>query len=260
MEKNSQEKQIDVEIAKRKKKKLKRKINFSFLKYVLLLFVLIFILFYSPLFLIREIRINNLKYIDEDNIVFEFEELLGENFFLADLSALRQEVVKNYSFIQNIYTEKVFPNSLVIHIREKSPFVFLNNEQGCFLLDNVAFVLLQGDCVDLGTNYSAVEVVGEDLNNIEFVVNTQSNFYNVEKIDKILEVLNYYDLNVKLVTINGQSGEFVLFDDSVIVFSFVEGVDTQLKRFIIVREKMEVEGLLFETLDLRYERPVLTER
>jgi cell division septal protein FtsQ len=262
-----QKRNIDVEISKKKKNWLKRerfvsvfKQRFKFLKYLIIFFVFYALLFYTPFFLIKNIEINEVKYIDEDALVYDFEALLGENFFLVDLTPSRLDAISKYAFIDNIYTEKLFPNTVIVHVREKEPFAVVSNDQGCFLLDREGFVLLESDCAFLKSNYSVKEVVGSDLNNIDFAVNAQSNFYNIEKIFKVVNVLDYYGYNVKTVLIEGQQIEFLLFDETSFFFSFLGDIDVQLKRFIIVKKKIDMEEIAFKSVDMRYQRPVLIER
>lgn len=260
----SQEKQIDAQLLRRKRSALKReriycffKEKLKFLIYVPFLLILIYFFFYSPFFLINEIEINELSYTNGGMILEDFEILENENFFLTELSDLREEAIQKHPFIENIYTEKVFPNRVIIHVREKEPHFVASNQEGCFLLDDLGFVLAQGECSDLKANYSVREVSGFDLNNIDFELNSQSNFYNAEKIAEIIRVLNYYGYNVKEVVIENQVAEFTLHDERLFVFSFANDIEKQLKRFIIVKKKIDYDNISFETIDMRYERPVL---
>jgi cell division septal protein FtsQ len=259
-----EEKQIDIEILKRKKSSLRRerlisvfKQRLKFLVYVPFFLIFIFLFFCSPFFKIKEIEVNELSYIDEDEIVNDFTSLENENFFLTDLTDLRAEVIKKYAFIENIYTEKVFPDKVLVHIREKEPFLVVSNDLGCYLLDKLGFVLLESDCSSLKSNYSVKEVLGEGFNNIDFIVNTQSNFYNAEKIYEIVSVLDYYGYNVKKIKIENQVATFELHDDRFFVFSFADDIDMQLKKFIVVKKKIDYDNMSFETIDMRYNRPVL---
>ncbi len=263
----SQEKKIENQILRKKKRKLKRerllsilKQKFKFFIYLPLALIIAYLLFYSPFFVIKEIEINELSYVNQGKILADFEVLENENFFLTDLASLRTQVIKEHAFIENIYTEKVFPNKVVVHVREKEPEFVVNNEQGCFLIDKVGFVLLEDGCSDLKTNYSAKEIFGDDLNNIDFVVNTQSNFYNAEKIFEVINVLNHYGYTVKEVNIENQVLKFELYDDRSFIFSFASDLQKQLKRFIVVKKKIDYDNMDFESIDMRFQRPVLKQK
>ncbi len=262
----SREKQIDLEILKRKKNTLRRERFFSILKqrfrfliYVPFFLIFIYIFLYSPLFLIKKIEVNDLSYLDASEISEDFDVLEGKNFFLTDLSDLRAEVIKKYAFIENIYTEKVFPNRVLVHVREKEPFFVVNTDKGCFLLDKTGFVLSEAECSFLKSTYSVKEVLGIDLNNIDFVPNTRSNFYNAEQVYEIISVLDYYGYNVKMLEIENQVVKLELHDGRFFVFSFTDDIEKQLKRFIIVKKKIDYENMSFESVDMRYQRPVLRE-
>ncbi len=260
----SAQRKIEAQILRKKKKGIKRERFFGaikqksqFLVYIFFLVFLAYLLFYSPLFFINRVEVNELRYMDENEVKRDFEFLKGENFFLTDLSELREQVIKNYAFIENIYTEKVFPSGILVHIREKEPQFVAKNEQGCFLLDESGFVLLEGECTFLKANYSVREISGSDLENIDFFVNSQSNFYNAERIFEVINVLNYYGYSVKEVFVENQVAEFRLHDDRFFIFSFANNLDIQLKRFIIVKTHLDNENISFESIDFRYQRPVL---
>ena len=260
----SQERKIDSQILRKKQRRLKKDRLLSILKkklkvflYIPFLLIIAYLLFYSPFFLIKEIEVNELSYVDRGEIVKNFEVLKNENFFLTDLSDLRAKAIKEYPFIENVYTEKIFPNKVVVHVREKEPEFVVNSEQGCFLIDKVGFVLFEDECSYLKSNYSAKEIVGEDLNNIDFVLNTQSNFYNAEKIFEIVNVLSYYGYSVKGVNIENQVLNFELYDERSFIFSFAADMEKQLRRFIIVKKKIDYDNMSFESIDMRYQRPVL---
>ncbi len=260
----NQEKQIDTHIVKRKRGSIKKERVLSvvkpvgkYLSYVLAILVLIYIFFYSPFFTIKKIDINDLENIDGNEIVTDFLVLKGQNFFLTDLTDLRAKAIKDYAFIDNIYTEKVFPNRVVINVREKEPFISVENEEGCFLLDYSGFVLLEANCSNLKSNYSVKEVIGEDLNNMEFVPNSQSSFFKAKEIHMILNVLEHYDYSTRKIEIKNQVVTFYLHDDVFIVFSFSEDIDIQLKRLVVVQNRIDYDNIAFKSLDLRYERPIL---
>lgn len=261
-----QEKQIDAVLLNRKKRFLKKGRANSFIKKILKILksiapiiLLVYLLFFSPLFVISDLKTNELNYIKSKDIISEFEILYGENFFLTDISSLRGEVIKKHPFIERVYTEKIFPNKILINIREKEPAFVVNKEKGCFLLDRYGFVLLEEDCNFLKSNYSVKEVFGKDLNNIEFIVNAQSSFYNAKYLYDIISVLEYYGYRVKSIESQNHMATFELHDNRFLVFSFLDDIDIQLKRLIIINKKIQVEEMLFKSIDLRYQRPVLIE-
>ncbi len=264
MKNYSNEKLIDNVLLESKQKALKKerllcvfKRRMRVFKILLPLVAVIYILFYTPLFVLNEIEVNDLEYLNPDEIIVDFEPLKGENFFLADLSVLRSEVIKKYPFVERIYTEKVFPNRVIVNIKEKEPFIIVTNDQGSYILDKEGFVLLEGEANFLTQNYVVKEVVGEDLNNIEFVINTQSNFYNASKIYEVLKVLDYYGHSSSKILLDGQNIELLTSSNRTFVFSLLDDLETQFKRLIIILKKLDSEEISFKTLDLRYNRPVL---
>jgi cell division septal protein FtsQ len=258
------ERQIDQELLKKKRGFLrKERIGYVFkrilknLKYLFIIGLLVYVLFYSPLFVIREIEINNLSYTNKEAVLADFDVLKNRNFFLTDISELREKVIKKYPFVENVFTEKIFPSSVNVEVTEKEPFVLVTNDDGFYMLDREGFVLVEGEYEYLRLNYESIDIVGSDLNNIEFHENSPSNFYNVVKIHDVVNVLNHYNYGVKKLNVENQRLDVELQSDSVFVFSLLDDIDVQLKRLIVVLQKIRSENMDFETIDLRYERPVL---
>ena len=266
-EKVAREKEIDVELLKKKRKRLS---NGSFLKkrwrffvYFFLIALFFYIFFYSPLFEIEHIEIRGLNHLDESNIYDEISYLEGENFFLSDLPTARSKIVGENIFVEEIHTEKVFPNTVIVNITEREPFLLANNAiTGCHLLDLNGYVLSPegSSCSDLRENYNVIEIVGIDIDNFEFLYGTTSQFYLASKIHEIMNVLSHYAYRVEAMQLNNQVLDIELTNDRTIVFSLSDDLDLQFKRLIILTQQIRTDSIDFEMMDLRFERPVLLER
>jgi cell division septal protein FtsQ len=266
-EKVAKEKEIDVELLKRKRKLLSKgsmlKKKSKIFVYIFLIIVFFYIFFYSPLFEIKYIEVNNLSYLDESTIYSEISYLKGQNFFLSDVPAARSRIVSNYVFVEEIHTEKVFPNTIVVKITERQPLLLANNAiTGCYLIDGNGYVLSPQDssCSNLRENYDAIEIIGSDIDSFEFLHGTKTQFYPAVKVNEIANVLQYYGYMVKSMQLNNQALEVKLVDDSSLFFSLTEDLDVQLKRLIILIQQIRENSMDFEIIDLRFQRPVLVEK
>lgn len=256
------EKFIERELLKKKRSFFKRKLSVkNYIKLLSLFLVFIFFVYlflYSPVFSIQEIEVNRLDYIDSREIKKDFAHLIGGNFFLTDLTDVREDVIKNHVFISRIYTEKLFPSTILVNIVEKVPFIIVNTGSECYLLDKEGYVLSPNHlCSELKASYLVKEVLGTDVEGIEFEYGMKSSFYDIGKIHDVSKVLDYYGYSFRDMSLERQTLRINLSGSGYLVFSVSNDLDIQLKRFIILVKHFESNPESFELVDFRYERPLL---
>ncbi|WKZ30996.1 MAG: FtsQ-type POTRA domain-containing protein [Candidatus Dojkabacteria bacterium] len=196
------------------------------------------------------------------------DKVIGANLFSVDIREVRKILLESNPFIKDVYVEKHFPNRVVATLTEREPYLLVDTTNNCYLLDTEGYVLAkttgeeeievepQLDCMTMKEKFPVVIVYSTDVK-ADFPLGEQSTFYEAVKISifsKVLKDNGYILENVELV-----EGIFLLQVgvDKLIVFSDSQDLDIQLKRFLLVTDKIEEEGLTFRTLDLRYKRPIL---
>lgn len=210
---------------------------------------------------------TSMRYANSEQIRKVVEpKLLGENLFYIDIREVQRSILKADPFVETAYVEKKFPNGIQLNIYERVPFLLVESDRNCYLLDSNGYVLAKSleatqeeqvqDCESMKAQYSSIHVTSSDIR-ADFPLGEQSTFFEVEKIELFVRALD--DQGYQTNSIEIVDGIFLMNvgEDKLIIFSGAQDEDVQLKRFILVNSKIQEEGLTFRTLDLRYKRPVL---
>jgi cell division protein FtsQ len=148
------EKKYNKILTGRKRRGLKRK----FILFIRILFIVIifagliwgFNYFYnSSYFKISSIIIKNNNHYTDDILKKETGILPGTNIFEIDKKAVEEELVKNLAWLKNASLKKVFPNSIVIEVVERKPFIRILVGGKYYLVDNEGIVLLKLEDKDI---------------------------------------------------------------------------------------------------------------
>jgi hypothetical protein len=94
---------------------------------------------------------------------------------------------------------------------------------------------------------------------LDFQEATYSSFYFLDKISEVKNVVEYYGYQIDNFVLQDQILTVNLFDGKSIIISFSQDLDIQLKRLIIITGEMSSSNTKFTKMDLRYERPILTQ-
>ena len=110
---------------------------------------LIYLLFFSPLFEIKEVSINGLEKIKSDSIAKILSEYRGErrwlflsnnNFWLFDAAAVESRLGQKY-FFEKLEIKKKFPAAVTISLEEKISAVNWLTNNFCYHLDMTGMVI-----------------------------------------------------------------------------------------------------------------------
>ncbi len=117
-------------------------------------FFIIYFLFFSQLFLIKEIKVNGNRSINSENIenitmleissaIFGF--IPGNNFFFDKNEMVKLALTEEFSEIKSIEVKRIFPNALEIKIVEKKPTIIWCRLDDCYYIDNGGVVFARAD-------------------------------------------------------------------------------------------------------------------
>lgn len=134
--------------------------------------VVLIIVLSSTIFTVGKIEVrwqsetDNLSMVSEQSIVDASEITLGTNVFFVNKSEAVDKLEQAYPYIAITNIETLFPNTLIIHARERTEVFALQLSSKYLLVDSDFKVLkiMNGDFTSLDTN--AIKVTGEfDLSN-----------------------------------------------------------------------------------------------
>jgi cell division protein FtsQ len=112
----------------------------------------------SSYFKISSIIFKNNKHYTEDILKKETDIALGTNIFEIDKKAIEEKLLKNLTWLKSISLKKVFPNSIIIEVVERKPFVRILGGDYFYLVDEEGIVLLKLEDKDLEDNKDLILV------------------------------------------------------------------------------------------------------
>ena len=119
-----------------------------------LVFFVVYSLFFSQSFLIKEIKVSGNKSINSENIEnivvteisdMKFGFIPGNNFLFDKNEKVKTKLAKEFSEIKFVEVKKIFPNGLEIKITEKEPTVIWCRLDNCYYIDNNGVVFMCAD-------------------------------------------------------------------------------------------------------------------
>lgn len=200
----------------------------------LVLILLVFaIFFYFGKSKIEKIECQINKTPCTEEVKKEFEEFLGQNFFLVNPQV-------SHPHWEKIKIKKIPFNKILVEITTRQPVVCLLIEDKTLLLDKEGVVLWEVE-------------VNPGLPEIE------TERFEKEKVKRALEaifLLNQYSLSFERIKIKNQD-DLVLFLPETEVFLPTEKLAQQIASLQMIINRAKIEGKLPVKIDLRFKKPVV---
>ncbi len=267
----------DIPIQKKPKSFLKERISrfkpIVFLKKNIILFTLLFIFFLSYLLGFWNIQKYNIySYNGSEldpkvvNMVEQYIKgnVVGKNFFTIYIKNLEEELTKNISYIDTVQIQKNIPNTVTVLLKEYSPeLVALTKGNKCHLLSSSGIVL-EELCKDSTEENCCVEYAKEskkymlkalDVDIIE--EEKKSRLLAMDDIKNISKMIKLFDIQISSISLEKNIVTVFDIDSRKIIFSIGEGINTQLEAFYLVMARIKRDNTNFDSLDMRFERPVM---
>jgi cell division protein FtsQ len=164
-------------------------------KFLSLLLLLIFLTTFNPrfsssnksfVFPIKEIIIENTLALDQKLIMNELHYLHGRNLFFLNLREVKNSIIK-FDFVSSFKIRKIYPNSIKIHIYEKTPVaIYIVKKNKFYLTEDGSLI-----------KYLKIEkfnelplVFGKNIKFKEFFSNMKSISFPLE----LIESLHYFEI------------------------------------------------------------------
>jgi len=178
----------------------------------------------------------------------------GQNLLLLNKTNTERDLTAKNSFIKSVEILKAFPNKIIIKIDDDQAIAALKTDQGFLFLSE------EGKVVSKKKNNP------DDLAIIIFYQNLYYYQYQLsEKVDyvEILKTLSYLktiiDLGLKVDTVDITGVHMVAFNlgEKKIFLSLEKDRQVQEYQLKTIYRQFKIEGKDFESLDLRFDKPVI---
>jgi cell division protein FtsQ len=231
---------------------MKRILYMLFLVPVGILSMLTLIYLFSkeePLFFLKNIKISGAAQLKEKDIMNKVSPFLRESLLKVDAAKMKEAII-SHPFVREVTIKRVFPFSMVIDVKEKTPSALWVNGQGdVMVLDETGEPFRGFAKGDAKGMYIISAREKGDAKSIYREVNG----WVVEGIIKkdLLSEVSYSEGNI---TIFGM-------DDGVEIILGKEDQKKRLKRAVAVFEDARKRGLLIKCIDARFEKgAIISER
>lgn len=205
--------------------------------------------FFVAVFLVRAFTIKDVL-VDAPGMSIELDkEKFGKNLLFLPVSTFRQELLSSYPLLMDVTFERKFPGTLIVHLVKRPAFVSFESNGNLYELDEYGLVL--GSVGEVGGRthmvfnigiLSAGSRVGDDR--VEAALSFLRALENPARILRI-EPRDNHSLRAKLGNTNiflPQSGD----------------LSAKADTLQIIMEGFRMKGTLPAVIDIRFEKPVIT--
>lgn len=221
----------------------KRKISILVRKFLTSLFLLLCVL--SILVYFGRRRIEKIECLINsttcgEDLVNEFAEFYGQNFFLVNQGRKARLLENNHPQWEKVQIKKIPFNKLLVEIRTRQPIACLNVEEKIFLLDKEAVIM--GD-VEVNPGLLIIEI----------------SKFNQEEVKKGLEaafLAKQYSLSVERIRIEGSERLVFFYPETEIILP-LEDIGSKIASLQMILSTAKIEGKLPVKIDLRFKKPVI---
>lgn len=223
-----------------------------------LLFFLVLVVSVSICFLAnRYYQVTQIQVASETGplTLIGIEEFNGKNILLFSEDTVKNTIYENNPLIKKVSVEKVLPGKLVIKIEENQPLAYLVVDRGYFVLADDGRILEKN----------------KDIQGKKPVINyyqklTYSSYQAGDRVDlKDIRTALHFTQNVEglglpvvSIDINGFDMIRLQLENKMILFTTEKDIRAQDYQLDTLIRQFKVEGRNFKTLDLRFDKPIVT--
>jgi hypothetical protein len=193
------------------------------------------------------------------------ENIKGYNYFSFPPAQFEKQMYLDIPYIEKIRIEKTLPNKLVIFTSIYNPeYVALLKDNSCYIL-SLNGILLEQICGEQEGSCCAEYSKSENLPlflsssvDISILENQKDKLLVLDDISTIYRVITAFKYSIKEIALVDDILEFKDLEDRIFRFNMSDDLNIQTQRFVSVIGKVKGEDMQFKTLDLRFERPVMS--
>lgn len=193
------------------------------------------------------------------------KNVVGKNYFEIYTEDLEKDLANNLSYVESVEVRKNIPNILILFVKEYIPKLTVHTQSGkCYLLAEDGTVLeelckdsTETECC---ANYSSAnEKYLFNALDTEVVKKSEekSKLLVMGDIKDIIKVVELFNIRIKEITLDKNVLTITDISGRAIIFSMNDDLKIQLERFYLVMSKIKKDGIDFDSIDVRFERPVM---
>jgi hypothetical protein len=240
-------------------------------KYIFLVLGIFLLTYIVGIWKIKKYEILNIQGEETDTVYLQVEEyikenILEENYFSFHTPNIEKQMYSDIPYLRTVIVEKIMPNKVnVIYEQYNVEIIGELNDHGCYLLSTEGYMLDQkcegeedaDDCCMSYAHEQSIKYLNAEVLSMSDDDGGRKKLLVMDSIYDLIEVFNSLSLVVENIDLGEELMNVYTSDDKKFVFDFNHDLMLQLQRLYVVMGKIEGDDLDYETLDLRFERPVL---
>jgi cell division protein FtsQ len=196
----------------------------------------------EPLFFLQNIKVNGLSQLGDKETMAKIAPHLTESIFKVDVAKVR-EALTSHPFVKEVSVKRVYPFSIVIDVKEKTP--------------SALWVAVDGAVHVLDEKGEPYRPLGKDDVRNLYIISTR------ERLDvkKVFSETNAFVAEgilrrEQLSEVSYREGDLTIFglDDGVEIILGREDHKKRLKRALAVLKDASKRGLVIKCIDARFEK------
>jgi len=187
----------------KEKKKIPWKQIFLAILFLAIFSGLIYLLFFSPVFLIKDVEISNASQVDTNKVLtLVKKDSLGQNIFFWNKDNAQKLINENYPLSINLLVYKGLPNTIKIVIQETAPKIDWQIQDKHYLVDEEGRVIREGKdnkLIKIKDNKNVSIELGQKILP-DFFINFVEDF--LSKADEAGLKIDHFEVNESLYDLN----------------------------------------------------------
>ncbi len=189
----------------------------------------------KSLFPIKKIQITGINYLNKDEINLKLKKFKGKSIFIIREKKIK-DIFKNFDFIQEVEIKKIYPDKILVNIREFEPLAYFKKNNEIYLLTDTKKIIKNNKLVDIK---NLPEMYGNGGEKNFHILNKSLIKIGFDK--KIIEKFSYFQINRWDIFLN---------NDKIIKLP-VKNYEDSLKKFLSIFREEQFEN--FKIFDFRIE-------
>lgn len=205
--------------------------------------------FILAMFLVRAFTIRDII-VDAPGMTIELDrEKFGKNLLFLPVSTFRKELLSTYPLLKDVSFERKFPGTLVVHLMKRPTFVLIESAGNIYELDEYGLIL--GSVGRKDTHPLLVFDVG--------ILSTGGRVTD-DRVEAALSFLRQMNGNAGISVIAPRDTQslFAKLGNTNIFLPQTGDLSAKADTLQIIREGFRMKGTLPTVIDLRFEKPVIT--
>lgn len=224
---------------------------------VFFLSILIFSTFISLMAFTNFLRVDKIELISDDPAykLRSIDYLKSENIFFINLEKVELDLLRKNPDLSYLKVNKIYPKTLKIAIKKESALAFFKVNQGFLVLNTQGKIISKKK-----TRATSLPVINyyQKFDYFAFEAGEKLSFQDVATALRFLQKARDLGLVIDSIDIVGEDVIRFNLEDKTIFFTSVAPQNKQEYEFMTIIKRLKIEGREFKSLDLRFEKPVIS--